>query len=76
MAHKARTSTTRPPPLPRHGPTNTATPHQYRHARPQLLCGIAKDLTKLGGKTVTKLVSGGAERAVTGFGGSIVAWGR
>jgi hypothetical protein len=24
----------------------------------QMLCGIAKDLTKLGGKTVTKLVTG------------------
>jgi hypothetical protein len=29
----------------------------------QLLCGIAKDLTKLGGKTVTKLVTPGGPRA-------------
>ena len=35
----------------------------------QLMCGIAKDLTKLGGKTVTKLVTpGGLVRQVLGGG--------
>ena len=35
----------------------------------QMLCGVAKDLTKLGGKTVTKLVTPDEKEVCMGGGG-------
>jgi hypothetical protein len=38
----------------------------------QMLCGVAKDLTKLGGKTVTKLVTPDEKEVCMGGGGLVV----